>query len=164
MTPPPPDPGLITRHERVQIGFKCWNVVLSFFENLTFCPDFKWSKKCCSLVENFWPFKFWAKKWYSNGTNHLNTKLQKVLASDVCSLTEVLFVFRLVGENIILMSQALSRKLVIPEFPEFCSQLKGIFQRCAQNKEGKVASAGIFFVGGGPLKPERQFKGGSKTP
>jgi hypothetical protein len=45
---------------------------------------------------------------------------------------------RLVGENIILMSQALSRKLVIPEFPEFCAHLKGIFQRCAKNKQGKV--------------------------
>jgi hypothetical protein len=36
------------------------------------------------------------------------------------------------------MSQALSRKLVIPEFPEFCAHLKGIFQRCAKNKQGKV--------------------------
>jgi hypothetical protein len=37
------------------------------------------------------------------------------------------------------MSQALSRKLVIPEFPEFCAHLKGIFQRCAKNKQGKVS-------------------------
>ena len=80
--------------------------------------------------------------------------------SDRCALAnleefrkraKVLFFFRLVGENIILMSQALSRKLVIPEFPEFCGHLKGIFQRCAMNKQGKVSQR-IFFLNRVSLK------------
>jgi len=57
------------------------------------------------------------------------------------------FFLRLVGENIMLMSQALSRKLVIPEFPEFCERLKHVFYKCKKNKDGKVSKK-IFNLNG----------------
>lgn len=40
---------------------------------------------------------------------------------------------KLIDPNLVLISQAFSQKLVIPDFLEFCSHLKDIFRRCKQN-------------------------------
>ena len=42
---------------------------------------------------------------------------------------------KLIDPNLVLISQAFSQKLIIPDFLEFCSHLKDIFRRCKQNEE-----------------------------
>jgi len=47
---------------------------------------------------------------------------------------------RLAEPNIILVTQALKNKMIIPEFQQFCQRLKDIFLRCQDNQQGNVAS------------------------
>jgi len=42
--------------------------------------------------------------------------------------------------NIILVTQTMKNKMVIPEFPAFCQRIKDIFLRCEDNTDGKVAT------------------------
>jgi len=46
----------------------------------------------------------------------------------------------LADPNMILLSQAIRNKMIVPEFPAFCQRLKDIFHRCESNKKGKVAT------------------------
>ncbi len=46
----------------------------------------------------------------------------------------------LVNENPILIFKALTGKLIVPEFSEFCEHIKTIYDRVMENREGKVAS------------------------
>ena len=46
---------------------------------------------------------------------------------------------RLIGENVVFLSQVFQNKMVIPEFEDFCGQITEIFESCRQNKSGKVA-------------------------
>ena len=40
---------------------------------------------------------------------------------------------RLIEKNLVLISQAFSQKLVVPEFLDFCTHLKDIYRRCRNN-------------------------------
>ena len=40
---------------------------------------------------------------------------------------------RLIDKSLVLVSQAFSQKLVVPDFPDFCTHLKDIFRRCRSN-------------------------------
>ena len=46
---------------------------------------------------------------------------------------------RLIGENVVFLSQVFQNKMVIPEFEDFCGQITEIFESCRENKSGKVA-------------------------
>lgn len=47
---------------------------------------------------------------------------------------------KLIDENLVIITQVLNKKLVIPEFPEFTSLLKEMFDSCKKNNHGQVAS------------------------
>ena len=42
---------------------------------------------------------------------------------------------RVIGKVLVLVSQAFSQKLVVPEFPDFCTHLKDIYRRCRSNNK-----------------------------
>ena len=42
---------------------------------------------------------------------------------------------RLIDKTLVLVSQAFSQKLVVPDFPDFCTQLKDIYRRCRSNNK-----------------------------
>ena len=53
---------------------------------------------------------------------------------------------KLIDPNLVLLSQAFSQKLIIPDFLEFCSHLKDIFRRCKQNAEVSYVIFTILMV------------------
>ena len=42
---------------------------------------------------------------------------------------------RLIEQNLVLISQAFSHKLIIPDFLDFCTHVKDIYRRCKNNKK-----------------------------
>lgn len=46
----------------------------------------------------------------------------------------------LVDANIVLISQTMQNKMIIPEWPAFCQMVKDIFNRCKSNQSGEVAT------------------------
>ena len=52
---------------------------------------------------------------------------------------------RLIEKNLVLISQAFSQKLVVPDFLDFCTHLKDIFRRCRSNN--KVNFFQTFCIG-----------------
>ena len=50
---------------------------------------------------------------------------------------------RLIEQNLVLISQAFSHKLIIPDFTDFCTHVKDIYRRCKNNK--KVLTLAITF-------------------
>ena len=55
------------------------------------------------------------------------------------SPTNVILIPRLIGENVVFLSQVFQNKMVIPEFEDFCGQVTEIFESCRENESGKVA-------------------------
>ena len=45
---------------------------------------------------------------------------------------------RLADKNLVLVSQALSQKLVLPDFADFCTRLKEIFANCQGNNKVRI--------------------------
>jgi len=46
---------------------------------------------------------------------------------------------QLIRPDILLIEQAIQGKVVVPEFPDFCSEVETIYQRTKSNREGSVA-------------------------
>ena len=45
---------------------------------------------------------------------------------------------RLVDKNLVLLSQALRKKLAVPEFEDFCTRLREIFTNCRSNNKVQI--------------------------
>ena len=46
---------------------------------------------------------------------------------------------RLLDENMGVLSQILGKEMAIPDFTAFCNTLRSMYEKCADNKDGKVA-------------------------
>ena len=45
---------------------------------------------------------------------------------------------RFIDKNLVLICQALSQKLVVPDFTDFCSRLRDIFKLCRNNQKVQI--------------------------
>ena len=45
---------------------------------------------------------------------------------------------RLVDKNLVLVSQALRKKLAVPDFGDFCTRLREIFTNCRSNNKVQI--------------------------
>nr|CAD7409521.1 unnamed protein product [Timema cristinae] len=48
--------------------------------------------------------------------------------------------YRIISPNVRLISQAFTNQLIVPDFTEFCDQIKMFYDKCKTNQDGKVAS------------------------
>ena len=69
--------------------------------------------------------------WFSYRYVLLAKRISKIL---------FLLLFRAVRDNINLLSKAFKNQFVIPEFTYFSQQIKSIYDKCAKNNDGNVAS------------------------
>lgn len=47
-------------------------------------------------------------------------------------------IFRILMQNKSLINRALTKQFIIPEFKEFRSEIGSLYEKCKDNKEGKV--------------------------
>nr|CAD7592237.1 unnamed protein product [Timema genevievae] len=64
----------------------------------------------------------------------------------------------IISPNVRLISQAFTNQLIVPDFTEFCDQIKMFYDKCKTNQDGKVNSAGLIIThritSGAPLHPQ----------
>ena len=58
----------------------------------------------------------------------------------VATVTDLQEMEKILDENMGILSPIVGNKMIIPDFPLFCNQLRPIYEKCKVNKEGNVAT------------------------